>query len=101
RRELVGDRPTRLTADVTQLVPDGLVVDLDDHTVDLVLQPVAALLPRLVKALYVVEVVEAVDLGVDAEAEFVQPVECVPVRGWDVIAVRPAELIDPYVEPSL
>ena len=45
RRELPGDRPARLAAGDAELAPQGSLVDLDHHAVDLEVELLAPLLP--------------------------------------------------------
>ena len=93
RRELVGDGPARLAADGAHLPLHRQVVDLDDDAVDLVVERVALLDPALRERGDLIERLEALDVGVDAEAERLQPLQHVPVRRRVAAVVLPAELV--------
>ena len=98
-RELVGDRPARLPPYVAQPLLEVEAVDLHNQAVDLVLQVVALLHPLLIVAMYLVRVAAAGDVGIDAKAELIQPLERLPVGVRRHSIVRPAELVDPDVQP--
>ena len=97
-RELVGDGPARLAADGAHLPLEREVIDLDDDAVDLVVERVALLDPALAERGDLVERLEALDVGVDAEAELLQPLQDVPVRLRLAAAVVPAELVPEGIE---
>src|SRR5205823_14833307 len=68
-RELEGDRPARLAADLAQLALHVQVVDLYDHAVDLVVERLAPLLPAERQLHDLLEVVAAGVDGIDVAAE--------------------------------
>ena len=98
-RELVGDRPARLPPYVAQSLLEVQAVELHNQAVDLVLQAVTLLRPLLVAALDILQVAATVDVGIDAKAELIQPLERLPVGVRRLSIVRPAELVDPDVQP--
>ncbi len=80
-RELVGDGPARRPAGGSQLLAPRQVVDLHDHTVDLVVEVVAVLLPAEAELVHRVERPLTADLRVHREPEVAQEVERLVVGG--------------------
>ena len=68
RRELPGDRPARLAADDPQLAPERALVHLDDDAVDLVVEPLAPLLPPAAALDHALDAAVRLDLALDRES---------------------------------
>ncbi len=83
-RELVGDRPSRRAGGRAELALQREVVDLDHHTVDLVVEVVAALLPAAAEGECVLEPVHDPPLGVDREPGSTEPVHRLGLRGGEL-----------------
>ena len=78
RRELVGDRPAWRPADHPEARLLVEAVDLDHHAVRLVRQVVALLAPRLGERDHALDVEPGLTIGVDREAERVEPCRAPP-----------------------
>ena len=81
RRELPGHRPAWLAAGDAELTPQRALVDLDHHSVDLVVERLAPLLPPPAALDDLVRRVVLLDLAVDLEPVFAQPLELLGVAG--------------------
>ncbi len=79
RRELPRHRPARLAAGDAELPPQRALVDLDHHSVDLVVERLAPLLPPAAALDDLVRRVVPLDLAVDLEPVFAQPLELLRV----------------------
>ena len=81
RRELPGDREAGLAANDAELAPERPFVDLDDDAVDLVVEPLAALLPPAAAIDHSLDTLVLGDLSLEREAGLAQPLELVGVGG--------------------
>ncbi len=99
RRKLPGDRPARFPPDNAEFAPQGALVDLDDNPVDLVVEPLAPLLPPAAAIDDRLDPVVGLDLVLDREPPFAQPLDL--VRMSRVIdAAAGADAVAPHRERS-
>ena len=94
-RELPGDRPARLAPDHAQLALEVEVVHLHHDSVDLEVEPVAALLPSAAGRHDLVDGVVDLDVAVDPEAVLAQPLERLPV-GVELEPVEGPDAVAPH-----
>ena len=95
RRELPGDRPARLAADDAELAPQRPLVDLDDDAVDLVVEPLAPLLPPVAALDDALDALVVLGIGIDLEAALAQPRDLVHVGRQVEVAADRADPVDP------
>ena len=100
RRELPGDRPARVAPDRAEAALELQVVDLHDDAVDLEVELAAALLPVQALPDDLVLVADQPDVGVDAEAALLQPLQRLPVR-LERQVLDHAQLVAPHRQRPL
>src|SRR5512132_4727003 len=81
RGELPGDRPARLPPGDAQLALQAAVIDLDDDSVDLEVERLAAALPPAAALGHLVDSVQDRDVLVDLEPALPEPLERLRVAG--------------------
>ena len=92
RRELVRDRPPRMTAGIAEAHLRLLRVDLDDYAVDFVAEVVALLLDPGKKGENLIDGGVGVAMGIDAEAKCCQRLQRGVLAGGVVFAIEEQEV---------